>query len=140
MSMEHHRCFRVCITKTRAIKISDMVFFKHQYITNQMVSPKFQVVAAAQQLMIALQGNIPAGNESAEAFAKSQQAIHQNNNGKQRGSKGQGQSQQSLHSPGGMTNNTPTKGGSTHSKGGSTKSKGDRKPGCSPHQHNPYEC
>ncbi len=64
------------------------------------------------------------------SIAKSQQAIHQNNNGKQWGSKGQGQSQQGLHSPGGMTNNAPTKGGSTHCKGGSTKSKGDHKPGC----------
>jgi hypothetical protein len=35
-----------------------------------MVSPESQVVAAAQQLMIALQGNIPAGNELAEALQK----------------------------------------------------------------------
>jgi hypothetical protein len=54
-AMEYHRCFRVYITKTRATRISDMVFFKHQYITNPSVSPESHVVAAAQQPTIALQ-------------------------------------------------------------------------------------
>ena len=69
-SMEHHRCFRVYITKTRSTRISDTVHFKHQYITNPTVSPESHVVAAAQQLATALQGNIPAGNETAEALKK----------------------------------------------------------------------
>jgi len=69
-SMEHHRCFRVYVTKTRATRISDTVHFKHQYITNPTVSPESHVVAAAQQLATALQGNIPAGNETAEALQK----------------------------------------------------------------------
>jgi hypothetical protein len=69
-SMEHHRCFRVYITQTRATRISDMVFFKHQYITNPTVSPESHVVAAAQQLTIALQGNIPTRNKTAEALRK----------------------------------------------------------------------
>jgi hypothetical protein len=60
----------VYITKTRATRISDTVFFKHQYITNPMVSPESHVVAAAQQLTTALKGNIPAGNETAEALKK----------------------------------------------------------------------
>ena len=68
--MEHHRCFQVYITKTRATRISDTVHFKHQYITNPTVSPESHVVAAAQQLATALQGNIPAGNETAEALKK----------------------------------------------------------------------
>jgi hypothetical protein len=33
-SMEHHRCFKIYILRTRATRISDMVFFKHQRITN----------------------------------------------------------------------------------------------------------
>ena len=70
MSMENHRCFRVYVTKTRATRISDTVHFKHQYITNLTVSPESHVVAAAQQLATALQGNIPAGNETAEALQK----------------------------------------------------------------------
>ena len=68
--MQHHRCFRVYITKTRATRISDTVYFKHQYITNPTVSPESHVIAAAQQLATALQGNIPAGNEMAEALKK----------------------------------------------------------------------
>jgi hypothetical protein len=47
-----------------------MVFFKHQYITNPIVSPESHVAAAAQQLTIALQGNIPTGNKTAEALQK----------------------------------------------------------------------
>jgi len=60
----------VYITKTRATRISDTIHFKHQYITNLTVSPESHVVAAAQQLATALQGNIPAGNETAEALKK----------------------------------------------------------------------
>jgi hypothetical protein len=70
MSMEHHRCFRVYITKTWVTQISEKVFFKHQYITNPMVLPKSHVVTAAQQITIALQRNIPTGNKTAEALQK----------------------------------------------------------------------
>jgi len=69
-SMQHHRCFCMYITKTRATRIGNTVFFKHQYITNRTVSPESHVVAAAQQLATALQGNIPAGNKTAEALKK----------------------------------------------------------------------
>jgi hypothetical protein len=68
--MEHHRCFKIYVTKTRATRVSDTVFFKHQHITNPTVSPESLVVAAAQQLTSALKGNIPAGNETAEALKK----------------------------------------------------------------------
>ena len=69
-SMQHHCCFHVYITKTRATRISNTVHFKHQYITNLTVSPESHVFAAAQQLATALQGNIPAGNKTAEALKK----------------------------------------------------------------------
>jgi hypothetical protein len=52
------------------MRISNTVFFKHQYITNPAVSSESHVVAAAQQLTTALKGNIPAGNETAEALTK----------------------------------------------------------------------
>ncbi len=45
-----------------------MVFFKHQYITNPTLSPESHVVAATQQLTIAVQGKIPTGNETTEAL------------------------------------------------------------------------
>ncbi len=69
-SMEHHRCFRVYITRTRATRISDTIFFKHQYIMNPTISPESHVVVAVQQLTITLQGNIPDGNKTAEALQK----------------------------------------------------------------------
>jgi hypothetical protein len=30
-SMEHHRCFKIYVPKTRATRVSNTVFFKHQY-------------------------------------------------------------------------------------------------------------
>jgi hypothetical protein len=69
-SMEHHQCFRVYVTRTRATRFSDTVLFKHQYITSPTISPESHVVGAAQQLVTALQGNIPAGNETAEALTR----------------------------------------------------------------------
>jgi hypothetical protein len=68
--MEHHQCFRVSVTRTRATRISNTVMFKRQYITSPMISPESHVVAAAQQPVTALQGNISAGNKTAEALTK----------------------------------------------------------------------
>ncbi len=69
-SMEHHQCFRVYVTRTRVTRISDTVLFKHQYTTSPTISPESHVVAAVQQLVNALQGNIPTGNEMAEALTR----------------------------------------------------------------------
>jgi hypothetical protein len=69
-SMEHHQCFRVNVTRTRATRISDTVVSKHQYITSPTNLPESHMVAAAPHLVTALQGNIPAGNKTAEALTK----------------------------------------------------------------------
>jgi hypothetical protein len=66
--MEHHRCYRVYITRTGSTRISNTVAFQHQYITNPTVSPESHVIAAAQQLATALKENLPTGNETAEAL------------------------------------------------------------------------
>jgi hypothetical protein len=66
--MEHDCCFKVYIVKTRATRISNTVFFKHQYITNPKVSPEIMVIQAAQQLTSALQGNIAPETKTAEAL------------------------------------------------------------------------
>jgi hypothetical protein len=68
--MEHHHCFRVYVTRTRATRISNTVVFKHQYITSPTISPESHMLAAAQQLVTALQGSIPAGNKMVEALTK----------------------------------------------------------------------
>jgi hypothetical protein len=69
-SMEHHRCFNVYITKTRATRISDTVFFKHQDITNPKVSPETMVIQPTQRLTSTLQGTISQDSEMAEALNK----------------------------------------------------------------------
>ncbi len=53
-SMEHHQCFHMYIVKTRAMRVSDSVFFKHQYITNPQVTPETMVLKAAVELTSAL--------------------------------------------------------------------------------------
>jgi hypothetical protein len=56
--------------KTRVTRISNTVFFKHQYITNPKVSPETMVIQAAQQLSSALQGNIAPESKTAEALQR----------------------------------------------------------------------
>ncbi len=117
-SMQHHQCFWVYITKIRAMRISDTVFFKHQYITNPMVSPESHVVVAAQQLATALKGNIPAGNETTEALKKVSKLFTKIAAAKKRGSKSQGTTQQSWSNTSSTKDNTLSKGGSIDSKSG----------------------
>jgi hypothetical protein len=68
--MEHHQCFRAYVTRTRATRISETIIFKHQYITSPMIASESHVVAAVQRLVMVLQGNIPAGNETEEALTR----------------------------------------------------------------------
>jgi hypothetical protein len=69
-SMEHHRCFHVYIVKTRATRVSDSIFFKHQYITNPQVTPETLILKAAAELTSALKGTVSRETETADALAK----------------------------------------------------------------------
>jgi hypothetical protein len=84
MAIEHHQCFHIYIVKTRATRISDTVFFKHQYITNPQVTPKILVIKVVLDLTSALKGTISRNCEMAEALqlAKSEleKAKEQRNN------------------------------------------------------------
>jgi hypothetical protein len=66
-SMEHNCCFKIYIIRTRPTRISNTVFFKHQYITNPEVSYKTMVIQAAQQLTSTLQGNVAPETKAADA-------------------------------------------------------------------------
>jgi hypothetical protein len=70
MVMEHHRCFHIYIMKTRATRISDTVFFKHQYITNPQVTPETLIIKAASNLTSALKGTISSKGKMAEVLQK----------------------------------------------------------------------
>ncbi len=56
--------------KTRAKRVSDTVFFKHQCITNAQVTPKTLVIKAALDLTSALKGTVSCNGEMAEALEK----------------------------------------------------------------------
>ncbi len=67
--MEHHRCLHVYIVKTRATRISDLVFFKHQYITNPQLTPETLVLKATLELTSAFKGTVSRKAETADALA-----------------------------------------------------------------------
>ena len=54
--MEHYRCHRIYVKKTRSERISDTVFFKHKYITQPTVTPADTIVKALDDLTHALKG------------------------------------------------------------------------------------
>jgi hypothetical protein len=56
--------------KTRATRISDTVFFKHQYITNPQVTPKTLIIKATLDLTSALKRTISHNCKMAEALQK----------------------------------------------------------------------
>jgi hypothetical protein len=69
-TIEHHRCFHVYIVKTRATRVSDRVFFKHQHITNPQIMPETLVIKAVAELTNVLKGTVSRDGETAEALQK----------------------------------------------------------------------
>jgi hypothetical protein len=69
-AIEHHQCLDIYIVKTRATRISDTVFFKHQYITNPQVTPKTLIIKAVLDLTSALKGILSCNGKMAEALQK----------------------------------------------------------------------
>ncbi len=75
-AMEHHRCFHVYIVKTRATRISDSVFFKHQYITNPQLTLETLILKSASELTSALKGTVSHKAETADALAQVSKLFH----------------------------------------------------------------
>ncbi len=60
----------------RATRVSDAVFFKHQYITNPQITPETLVMKAAAKLTSALKGTILHDAETVEALTKVGELFH----------------------------------------------------------------
>ena len=56
MSTEHYQCWKFWTPTTHATCISGAAFFKHKYLTNPLITPEDQVIAAAAHLSNTLQG------------------------------------------------------------------------------------
>ncbi len=82
MAMEHHQCFHIYIVKTRATRISNTVFFKHNYIMSTQVTPKTLVIKGVLELTSALKGLVLHDGKTANALKKSWPAVHKDSNGK----------------------------------------------------------
>ena len=54
--MEHYRCHKIYVNKTRSERIPGIVFFKHKYITQPTVTPADTIVKALDDLMHTLKG------------------------------------------------------------------------------------
>ncbi len=57
---EHYRCWKFWMVSTRATRVSGTAFFKHKYLSNPIVTPEDQIIAAAVHLTNAIQGTITA--------------------------------------------------------------------------------
>ncbi len=68
--MEHPQCFHICIVKTNATRISDTVFFKHQYIPNLQVTPKTLVIKAEPELTSGVKRLVSHNGKTADALKK----------------------------------------------------------------------
>ncbi len=52
------------------MRVSDRVFFKHQYITNPQIMPETLVIKAAAELINVLKGTVSRDVKTAEALQK----------------------------------------------------------------------
>jgi hypothetical protein len=118
-AIEYHQCFHVYILKTRATRVSDRVFFKHQYITNPQIMPETHVIMAAIELTNVLKGTVSRDGKTAEALQKSQQPIHKSCSGKSSNNKGT-----RPIAPHGTPTRTTSKGGQQTAHTGISCSKG----------------
>jgi hypothetical protein len=55
-SPEHYRCHKIYTKKTRSMRISDTVWFKHKYITQPTITPANMIVEALTDLTQAFKG------------------------------------------------------------------------------------
>ncbi len=60
----------------RATRISNSVFFKHQYIKNPQTTPETLVMKASAELTSALKGTVLRNAKTAEALAKVSDLFH----------------------------------------------------------------
>jgi hypothetical protein len=76
-SMEHYRCHKIYVKKTKGERISDTVFFKHKYITQPTVTPVDTIVKALDDLTHALKGrrNVK-GKAQIEALEKIDELLN----------------------------------------------------------------
>ncbi len=75
-SPEHYWCHIIHVTKTRSKQISDMVWFKHKYITQPHVTAADQIVKAINNLTCALTGKSNVnGLKKIEAIQKLEELL-----------------------------------------------------------------
>ncbi len=128
MAMEHDRCFNIYIVKTRATRISDTVFVKHQYITNPQVTTKTLVIKAVLDLTRChkcIKRNGLTWWQDGRCAPKVQQVIHKDSHCKIRIGKGKRAMNQPLKSLQCPPSCTTTKGGQETIHSSKPTSKGD---------------
>ena len=76
-SDEHYRSHKIWVTKTKAVRVSETVFFKHKYITQPTLTPKNDIIKALQDLKHALDGTKNhKGDKSLETLVKMDELLN----------------------------------------------------------------
>ena len=57
-SPEHYRCHIIFVRKTRKLRITDTVFFKHKHLTQPTLTAQDRIVKAVQDLTVAITGKV----------------------------------------------------------------------------------
>jgi hypothetical protein len=112
--------------KTRATRVSDRVFFKHQYITNPQITPETLVIKAAADLTNVLKGTVSRDVEMVKALQKVSSLFTKNSSSKNSNN----EVTRTTNSPHVTPTCTTFKGGQQTAHTGSSHSKGaNRSPG-----------
>ena len=76
-SDEHYRSHKIWVTKTKAMRVSETVFFKHKYITQPTLTPKDVIIKALQDLKHALNGTRNhKGDKSLDTLVKMDELLN----------------------------------------------------------------
>ena len=69
-SLEHYRCYKIWIKKTRSERIGNTVFFKHKYLTMPTITNADALLIAAKDMSTALEGGVTKSLETVDAVKK----------------------------------------------------------------------
>ena len=69
-SLEHYRCYKIWVKKTRSEQIGNAVFFKHKYLTMPTITNADALLIAAKDKSTALEGGVVRSLETVDAVKK----------------------------------------------------------------------
>ena len=78
VSVEHYRCHKIWVKDTKSVWIGNTVSFKHKYLTMPTATATDALLTAAENLIKALDGDIPQSDASKETTDRSMELFTKN--------------------------------------------------------------